>query len=442
MTRSGRTSRASSRSSRSTALASTPIETASSRGLRRERAVDRAIEVRLASRPGSASCSRFSMRSGSTSATSATAPFIVAASGCAPPMPPRPAVTTSRPARSPPKSARRGGEGLEGALHDALASDVDPGARRHLAVHRQPEALEPAKLVARRPGGNEHRVGDEDPRRVFVRLEDADGLARLDEHRLVARAGASASRRSSRSTPSCARPARCRRRRSALRASRRRPDRGCSRASGARPPAPSPGSAARCPARARIVREAGRTRRAHGADYMSGARRRPSTAGEATALHAPRSRGRAARSRGPVRAPGRGSRPGPCGGSAPRTRSIGADEPSGRRNSIAWNAVISSIASTRSRFSTIAASLRAAIGDIETWSSLAAEVGIESTEAGCARTLHSETRPAAVTCAIMRPEWSPPSRTRNAGRSESAGLTSFSMRRSEIEARSAAAIAA
>ena len=103
---------------------------------------------------------------------------------------------------------------------------------------------------------------------------------------------------------------------------------------------------------------------------------------------------------------------------------------------------MSSIASTRSRFSTIAASLRAAIGDIETWSSLAADVGIESTEAGCASALHSETSAAAVTWAIMRPEWRPPSFTRKAGRSESAGLTSFSIRRSEIDARSVAAIAA
>ncbi len=48
--------------------------------------------------------SRFSMRSGSTSATSATAPAIVAASGWAPPIPPRPAVTTRRPDRSLPNS--------------------------------------------------------------------------------------------------------------------------------------------------------------------------------------------------------------------------------------------------------------------------------------------------------------------------------------------------
>ena len=57
--------------------------------------------------------------------------FMVAASGCAPPMPPRPAVSTSRPASVPPKCWRRGlGEGLVGALQDALGADVDPASRR------------------------------------------------------------------------------------------------------------------------------------------------------------------------------------------------------------------------------------------------------------------------------------------------------------------------
>ena len=43
--------------------------------------------------------------------------------------------------------------------------------------------------------------------------------------------------------------------------------------------------------------------------------------------------------------------------------------------------------------------------------------------------------------AIMRPDWRPPSRARNAGRSESVGLTSRSMRRSLIAPSSATAIA-
>ncbi len=46
-------------------------------------------------------------------------------------------------------------------------------------------------------------------------------------------------------------------------------------------------------------------------------------------------------------------------------------------------------------------SLRAAMLPILTWSSWLAEVGMESTEAGWARTLFSETRDAAVYWAIM-----------------------------------------
>ena len=81
-------------------------------------------------------------------------------------------------------------------------------------------------------------------------------------------------------------------------------------------------------------------------------------------------------------------------------------------------------------FSTTRAALRAAVGPIETWSSLPAEVGIESTLAGWASILFSETSAAAVTWAIMKPEFRPPSRARKAGRPDSAGLTSRSMRRS------------
>jgi hypothetical protein len=49
---------------------------------------------------------RRSMRSRSTSTHSAAPPFIVIASGWAPPIPPRPAVTTSRPASDPSKRLR------------------------------------------------------------------------------------------------------------------------------------------------------------------------------------------------------------------------------------------------------------------------------------------------------------------------------------------------
>jgi hypothetical protein len=65
---------------------------------------------------------------------------------------------------------------------------------------------------------------------------------------------------------------------------------------------------------------------------------------------------------------------------------------------------------------------------------------MESTDAGWARTLFSETREAAAYWAIMNPELSPPSSTRKAGRPESWGFTSLSILRSDILASSAMAI--
>ena len=56
-----------------------------------------------------------------------------------------------------------------------------------------------------------------------------------------------------------------------------------------------------------------------------------------------------------------------------------------------------------------------------TWSSLLAEVGIVSTLAGCASVLSSDASAAAVTCAIMKPDWSPPCRVRKGGSPLSAG---------------------
>ena len=102
---------------------------------------------------------------------------------------------------------------------------------------------------------------------------------------------------------------------------------------------------------------------------------------------------------------------------------------------------MSSIATTRSAFATTSRALRAAIGPMLTWSSWFAEVGIESTEAGCASGLFSLTSAAAVTCAIIRPLQRPGSRARKGGRPERSGLTRFSTRRSEIDPSSAAAIA-
>ena len=76
-------------------------------------------------------------------------------------------------------------EGLEGALHDALAADVDPAAGRHLAVHEQALAVELVEVLPVGPLRHQVRVGEQHARRVRVRLEHADRLARLDQQRLV-----------------------------------------------------------------------------------------------------------------------------------------------------------------------------------------------------------------------------------------------------------------
>ena len=126
------------------------------------------------------------IRLSSTSMQIATPSFMVTASGWAPPMPPRPAVSVIVPASVPPnRLVGHGGEGLEGALEDALGADVDPRAGGHLAVHRQAEVLEPTELLPVGPVADQVGVGDQHARGPLVGPEDPDRLAALHEHRLV-----------------------------------------------------------------------------------------------------------------------------------------------------------------------------------------------------------------------------------------------------------------
>src|SRR5919201_3784632 len=81
--------------------------------------------------------------------------------------------------------ARHRAERLVGSLQDALRADVDPRARRHLAVHDQSRALELAEVIPRRPSTDEVAVGNEHAWRPAMRAEDAHGLATLHEERLV-----------------------------------------------------------------------------------------------------------------------------------------------------------------------------------------------------------------------------------------------------------------
>ena len=53
---------------------------------------------------------------------------------------------------------------------------------------------------------------------------------------------------------------------------------------------------------------------------------------------------------------------------------------------------------------------------MDTWSSWLAEVGVESTEAGCDICLFSDINAADVTSAIIRPEFRPGLRVRKGGK--------------------------
>ncbi|GAA3678162.1 hypothetical protein GCM10022203_09960 [Micrococcus yunnanensis] len=77
------------------------------------------------------------------------------------------------------------GEGLVGALQDALGGDVDPRAGGHLAVHHQALGLELAELRPRGPVAHEVGVGDQHARGPLVGAEHAHRLAGLHQEGLV-----------------------------------------------------------------------------------------------------------------------------------------------------------------------------------------------------------------------------------------------------------------
>ena len=128
------------------------------------------------------------------------------------------------------------GERLVGPLQDALRADVDPGAGGHLAEHGEAERLEAAEFVPGRPARHEVRVGDQHPRRLVVRAEDADRLAALHQQRLVVFQPSAVSRRCDGSRPVAGGLAGAAIDDRGPRDARRRPDRGCSSASAGRLP--------------------------------------------------------------------------------------------------------------------------------------------------------------------------------------------------------------
>ncbi len=78
-----------------------------------------------------------------------------------------------------------GGEGLVGALQDALGADVDPRTGGHLAVHGEAERLQAAELLPVGPVADQVGVGDQHAGRPLVGLHHADRPAGLDQHGLV-----------------------------------------------------------------------------------------------------------------------------------------------------------------------------------------------------------------------------------------------------------------
>ena len=76
-------------------------------------------------------------------------------------------------------------EGFVGALHDALAADVDPAAGGHLAVHHQALLIELVEVLPGRPVRHEVGVGDQHARRIGVGREHADRLAGLHQQGFV-----------------------------------------------------------------------------------------------------------------------------------------------------------------------------------------------------------------------------------------------------------------
>ena len=73
-----------------------------------------------------------------------------------------------------------------GALHDALAADVDPRPRRHLAVHHQALAIEFVEVRPRPPMRHQVGVGDQHARRIGMGFEHAHRFAGLHQQRFIA----------------------------------------------------------------------------------------------------------------------------------------------------------------------------------------------------------------------------------------------------------------
>ena len=76
-------------------------------------------------------------------------------------------------------------KGLVSALHDALRADVNPAARRHLAVHHQPRAIEFVEVLPSRPLRHQVGVGNQHAGCIGVGAEHAHRFAALHQQGFI-----------------------------------------------------------------------------------------------------------------------------------------------------------------------------------------------------------------------------------------------------------------
>ena len=76
-------------------------------------------------------------------------------------------------------------ECLVGALNDALAADVNPRPRGHLAVHCQTLFIELVEMIPSGPMRHEVGIGDQHTRRIAVGFDDGNGFAGLHNQRFI-----------------------------------------------------------------------------------------------------------------------------------------------------------------------------------------------------------------------------------------------------------------
>ena len=71
------------------------------------------------------------------------------------------------------------------ALHDALAANINPATRRHLAVHHQAGTVELVEVLPVGPLRHQIGVGQQDTRRAGVGTKHADRFARLNQQGFI-----------------------------------------------------------------------------------------------------------------------------------------------------------------------------------------------------------------------------------------------------------------